>query len=150
MSYFVYLILWLAFLFFFFFQAEDGIRDATVTGVQTCALPICIRRAPGERAGPSAVRSVGDTVRAPHHPRRADIPVLTQPAQPVGGPLAHDDPLRPRARAQREVHHVLPRLHLLQVVARRRAAPLARRWLVARKVPGPAGHARAPRTGRAR
>src|SRR6266542_978770 len=29
----------------FFFQAEDGIRDATVTGVQTCALPICSRRA---------------------------------------------------------------------------------------------------------
>src|SRR2546430_10634618 len=27
-------------LFFFFFQAEDGIRDLTVTGVQTCALPI--------------------------------------------------------------------------------------------------------------
>src|SRR5207245_5371938 len=25
----------------FFCQAEDGIRDATVTGVQTCALPIC-------------------------------------------------------------------------------------------------------------
>src|SRR5690606_31257812 len=28
-------------LFFFFFQAEDGIRDFHVTGVQTCALPIC-------------------------------------------------------------------------------------------------------------
>src|SRR5438034_11355654 len=28
------------FLFFFFFQAEDGIRDHCVTGVQTCALPI--------------------------------------------------------------------------------------------------------------
>src|SRR2546430_3787201 len=27
---------------FFFFQAEDGIRDLTVTGVQTCALPISI------------------------------------------------------------------------------------------------------------
>src|SRR5205085_3654172 len=27
--------------FAFFFQAEDGIRDLTVTGVQTCALPIC-------------------------------------------------------------------------------------------------------------
>src|SRR6266481_3333118 len=26
--------------YFFFFQAEDGIRDGTVTGVQTCALPI--------------------------------------------------------------------------------------------------------------
>src|SRR3989441_2719325 len=36
------------FLFFFFFQAEDGIRDKLVTGVQTCALPIspdgtCVR-----------------------------------------------------------------------------------------------------------
>src|SRR5690348_17373949 len=29
------------FVFFFFFQAEDGIRDGRVTGVQTCALPIC-------------------------------------------------------------------------------------------------------------
>src|SRR3712207_9204528 len=28
-------------LLFFFFQAEDGIRDIGVTGVQTCALPIC-------------------------------------------------------------------------------------------------------------
>ena len=27
---------------FFFFQAEDGIRDTAVTGVQTCALPICL------------------------------------------------------------------------------------------------------------
>src|SRR6266496_661551 len=33
-------------LFFFFFQAEDGIRDLYVTGVQTCALPICVRRRP--------------------------------------------------------------------------------------------------------
>src|SRR3712207_8052905 len=29
------------FILFFFFQAEDGIRDIGVTGVQTCALPIC-------------------------------------------------------------------------------------------------------------
>src|SRR5216684_4750618 len=28
---------------FFFFQAEDGIRDVAVTGVQTCALPIFLR-----------------------------------------------------------------------------------------------------------
>src|SRR5258706_3635997 len=27
---------------YFFFQAEDGIRDWSVTGVQTCALPICL------------------------------------------------------------------------------------------------------------
>src|SRR5882762_8978200 len=31
-------------LFFFFFQAEDGIRDSSVTGVQTCALPIFAER----------------------------------------------------------------------------------------------------------
>src|SRR5947208_3930067 len=30
--------------FFFFFQAEDGIRDDLVTGVQTCALPISLVR----------------------------------------------------------------------------------------------------------
>src|SRR5256714_12635549 len=29
---------------FFFFQAEDGIRDKLVTGVQTCALPISVAR----------------------------------------------------------------------------------------------------------
>src|SRR5699024_11612881 len=28
---------------FFLFQAEDGIRDRNVTGVQTCALPICLK-----------------------------------------------------------------------------------------------------------
>src|SRR5256886_3530518 len=46
---------------FFFFQAEDGIRDLTVTGVQTCALPILrggvlymsVMRSPGT---PKAVR----------------------------------------------------------------------------------------------
>src|SRR5690349_22280541 len=32
-------------MFFFFFQAEDGIRDLYVTGVQTCALPISHRAA---------------------------------------------------------------------------------------------------------
>src|SRR2546422_3808954 len=39
-------------MFFFFFQAEDGIRDVAVTGVQTCALPISDgthQRNPGDR-----------------------------------------------------------------------------------------------------
>src|SRR5690606_41123756 len=35
----------------FFFQAEDGIRDFHVTGVQTCALPICCRTGPSPRRG---------------------------------------------------------------------------------------------------
>src|SRR5699024_11882120 len=33
--------------FLFFFQAEDGIRDRNVTGVQTCALPILFKREAG-------------------------------------------------------------------------------------------------------
>src|SRR5437868_11783519 len=41
----------------FFFQAEDGIRDRNVTGVQTCALPIC---PPNQRG---LARLIG---RAPH------------------------------------------------------------------------------------
>src|SRR3989475_8100114 len=41
-------------LFFFFFQAEDGIRDLTVTGVQTCALPIyrAEEEQQGQKRGP--------------------------------------------------------------------------------------------------
>src|SRR6266536_3728374 len=55
---------------FFFFQAEDGIRDPLVTGVQTCALPIS---APGRRSvGIGAAAAAGaarDRVAAPG-PRR--------------------------------------------------------------------------------
>src|SRR3989475_8285220 len=55
---------------FFFFQAEDGIRDLTVTGVQTCALPISgvrslvprdFQRVPALLRGPVAVGHDGDT-----------------------------------------------------------------------------------------
>src|SRR5256885_5407275 len=52
----------------FFFQAEDGIRDYKVTGVQTCALPIWTRlrrlRHDGNRArddGPATARRLPDT-----------------------------------------------------------------------------------------
>src|SRR5205085_8312206 len=43
------------FFFFFFFQAEDGIRDLTVTGVQTCALPIS-----SELLTPLAMAAISD------------------------------------------------------------------------------------------
>ena len=36
---------------FFFFQAEDGIRDDLVTGVQTCALPICAKNGEPDPGG---------------------------------------------------------------------------------------------------
>src|SRR5256886_8752133 len=43
---------WESYKCFFFFQAEDGIRDLTVTGVQTCALPIsCNTSATGKFSG---------------------------------------------------------------------------------------------------
>src|SRR2546422_6394969 len=48
----------IAVLAFFFFQAEDGIRDVAVTGVQTCALPISAdhRSHLAHQGGPGADR----------------------------------------------------------------------------------------------
>src|SRR5256885_1780795 len=51
---------------FFFFQAEDGIRDYKVTGVQTCALPISsarMRAARSSEAWPLAVSDMRREVR---------------------------------------------------------------------------------------
>src|SRR5256885_6833230 len=56
------------YIIFFFFQAEDGIRDYKVTGVQTCALPICHYaglRTPGHQR---PVRPGEGTNRIPHWP----------------------------------------------------------------------------------
>src|SRR5687768_17709053 len=61
----------------FFFQAEDGIRDVAVTGVQTCALPICGRdiatHAMEEGADatdvPGAERTCSTRVIIEHQPR---------------------------------------------------------------------------------
>src|SRR5438876_6384799 len=50
-------------LVFFFFQAEDGIRDGRVTGVQTCALPIWRRRRP--RRPRRAARALRPGLRVP-------------------------------------------------------------------------------------
>src|SRR2546426_8452773 len=44
-------------LLFFFFQAEDGIRDYKVTGVQTCALPIWRSCSDGSRRAMGSVES---------------------------------------------------------------------------------------------
>src|SRR2546427_1792440 len=47
------------FVCFFFFQAEDGIRDLTVTGVQTCALPISVARLSAPLGRLIALRRLG-------------------------------------------------------------------------------------------
>src|SRR5204862_5624876 len=57
------------FLGFFFFQAEDGIRDLYVTGVQTCALPICPHLREDVREPAVLHRQAGLDGRA-HHPVR--------------------------------------------------------------------------------
>src|SRR2546422_3795868 len=62
--------------FFFFFQAEDGIRDVAVTGVQTCALPISLSvpRRDGDEP-PGAGRADGYAGRAAHGGPMAGRPV---------------------------------------------------------------------------
>src|SRR6266542_3012465 len=70
---------------FFFFQAEDGIRDATVTGVQTCALPIW------GVAGPAGRRR-GRTGRPRHRERGRRT--VTGPSLPRVQPAGQRRPSR--------------------------------------------------------
>src|SRR5689334_24616957 len=60
--FFFFLFLIFFFFFFFFFQAEDGIRDGTVTGVQTCAPPISgfRHRWPNTNSPTAMMRWTGD------------------------------------------------------------------------------------------
>src|SRR2546430_10555248 len=58
---------------FFFFQAEDGIRDLTVTGVQTCALPISA--GPPERVPRSVHQRAVSGVRVPRDAARGGRPL---------------------------------------------------------------------------
>src|SRR2546430_3593449 len=64
---------------FFFFQAEDGIRDLTVTGVQTCALPILSSGRPAGVQVPVApvveVGSTGDVLEDPLQSAPAAVPL---------------------------------------------------------------------------
>src|SRR5438034_11203289 len=61
-------------LFFFFFQAEDGIRDHCVTVVQTCALPISLPlpAALAAQTGQFLVRLGRDTLAVERYTRTAD------------------------------------------------------------------------------
>src|SRR5699024_11965757 len=72
----------------FFFQAEDGIRDRNVTGVQTCALPICCRagsEAHPLRASPATDPSPTSTRKQQRSaPRPATDEPRSGPWTPVG------------------------------------------------------------------
>src|SRR5436305_12047957 len=90
---------------FFFFQAEDGIRDADVTGVQTCALPISGPGARLERRRRGHVRVSGERGGRPRH-GRADRPArAAHRASPRPGAISGDGggrAPRPAARANRD------------------------------------------------
>src|SRR6266511_3998564 len=66
---------------FFFFQAEDGIRDFHVTGVQTCALPISTWRARAQRcrAWPTRARSTRRSAWTPRRPAPRTRPSCASP-----------------------------------------------------------------------
>src|SRR3989475_6390102 len=109
--------MYLSFFFFFFFQAEDGIRDLTVTGVQTCALPIYPRPVQAaqhsgpDRRGLGAVRHavlrpvVARLVPGWRHQLRERDLLRHEPervrAQGVGRGLAGEQARRHRARRDR-------------------------------------------------
>src|SRR2546430_3329947 len=106
---------------FFFFQAEDGIRYLTVTGVQTCALPICPCARRGHR-GDAARSRLDESAR----PRQAD----GRPPRRAGVGEA-DARLAAHAPAPARIPRVwsstaqVDRLHA--VVAQAPEAPAARR-----------------------
>src|SRR5207245_4479639 len=60
----------------FFFQAEDGIRDATVTGVQTCALPIFV--AAKDKTGVVTSYTIDPDGAGPAQPFTLDNPDFSQ------------------------------------------------------------------------
>src|SRR2546430_4008940 len=78
----------LSFHFFFFFQAEDGIRDLTVTGVQTCALPICRRQRSGGQARRGHAPGGAGGGRAPAHLQSASRRLAHDALH--GAPVARD------------------------------------------------------------
>src|SRR6266849_8657278 len=87
-------------MYFFFFQAEDGIRDPLVTGVQTCALPI---------SAPARLDRTGDAKRVPQAPAEAEIeqqPLLCEIGA-VAAPQQARRRIDQRPAAPRE--HDLPR-----------------------------------------
>src|SRR5699024_11957759 len=72
---------------FFFFQAEDGIRDRNVTGVQTCALPIFSGLVPGAKGNPvAAPSSRRNQARESSAPGVAEMRVLGVRVRPSPSP----------------------------------------------------------------
>src|SRR6266487_4738909 len=76
------------FIFFFFFQAEDGIRDGRVTGVQTCALPILGAVVYADRTGRGTPESAAEIDRLvteiSSHEAEHEISLAREPTDQAG------------------------------------------------------------------
>src|SRR2546421_9718651 len=85
------------FFVFFFFQAEDGIRDLIVTGVQTCALPISARTWPQ----PPARLAAPQPPAVPHRPCNSAHPPWLRPTSSLQHPSyrPHERPVTQIGRA---------------------------------------------------
>src|SRR5205085_8869396 len=74
--------------FFFFFQAEDGIRDLTVTGVQTCALPISMTsvklKADRKRGSPEVIADLRDRLKKAEPILDLEFPQIRSEERRVG------------------------------------------------------------------
>src|SRR6266487_3148492 len=81
----------IASLVIFFFQAEDGIRDGRVTGVQTCALPILSRRFWPIRCRP-ACRRLDSAVRPDLHGAGGSPGGPSEDQRPITGLLPAKSP----------------------------------------------------------
>src|SRR5437762_11935592 len=82
----------------FFFQAEDGIRDTSVTGVQTCALPISRNPPIGARED----RHEGTTLSAAESTKRGSLmPILSSANRRISG--SGSDVARARRSEERRV-----------------------------------------------
>src|SRR2546430_4259458 len=104
---------------FFFFQAEDGIRDLTVTGVQTCALPIYLAERDdvvfgGEGVGDAGAvqeRAVGgaDVLHLHAAVGEAELGVLPRDGRVVNLDVARDGPPHDDGAARLEIDRLLTR-----------------------------------------
>src|SRR2546429_6702188 len=99
----------------FFFQAEDGIRDVAVTGVQTCALPILVEGADSE--SPEELLEEGQTFEAgivsgvENAPDPDQGEVRTHEVTQDDVPEEYDDKDRPRS--EEHTSELQSRLHLV-------------------------------------
>src|SRR5207245_5284543 len=90
-------------------QAADGIRDATVTGVQTCALPICLRLCPAPESKwrwpqnpDSCAACAAHTARPQLHLLATSIP--KRRASPLSSNPYFQTPAAPRVPLLSELH----------------------------------------------